>query len=405
MTAHISAVSFTFFWSLKDERPAKKPGRKPGGSSGKLTLIHTKTVSSDFVAHQKNLQHKRGQQRPYSLRVRPVGFSVWNIFGRGSPELRCVLASSYGHELYAAKYLEISRGGLLLRHWRPSAEIESQPLVGKVESLDCLFRDFEGNPALCAKARTFVKEQQQRRDACCSPSPTEDRAQGAEENDREAGHSHEDALHGAEGTWNMRRVRKDGCCFYRAYMYGVFLCFLRQREKIKSFIKRINDELLPKVQEVNAGAETVADFAEETVENLEKLESPEANTQTLDDIFNDTCSSNYIVVFARLLASTHIKLNSELYLPFLTAYATVEDYCSHEVDPMWVEAEQPQIMALTAMTQMPVEIVYFDQSPGEVPVRHIFPHSDDAQIHLIYRPGHYDFFFYSPRQAGAHQST
>ncbi|ESS32066.1 ubiquitin thioesterase otubain-like family protein [Toxoplasma gondii GAB2-2007-GAL-DOM2] len=293
--------------------------------------------------------------------------------------------------------------GNSLPEWQQ--EIESQPLVGKVESLDCLFRDFEGNPALCAKARTFVKEQQQRRDACCSPSPTEDRAQGAEENEREAGHSHEDALHGAEGTWTMRRVRKDGCCFYRAYMYGVFLCFLRQREKIKSFIKRINDELLPKVQEVNAGAETVADFAEETVENLEKLESPEANTQTLDDIFNDTCSSNYIVVFARLLASTHIKLNSELYLPFLTAYATVEDYCSHEVDPMWVEAEQPQIMALTAMTQMPVEIVYFDQSPGEVPVRHIFPQSDDAQIHLIYRPGHYDFFFYSPRQAGAHQST
>ncbi|CBZ52864.1 putative ubiquitin thiolesterase protein [Neospora caninum Liverpool] len=247
-------------------------------------------------------------------------------------------------------------------------EIESQPLVGAVESLDCLLRDFEGNAALCAKAQTFIKEQQKRRDVSFSASRTPgDGARGAEADEGRVGGSGEDSVQGTEGAWAMRRIRKDGCCFYRAYMYGVFLYFLRQRESIKVFIRRINEELLPQVHEVNVGAETVADFAEETVENLQKLESPEASMQTLDDIFNDTCSSNYIVVFARLLASTHIKLNSELYLPFLTAYATVEEYCSHEVDPMWVEAEQPQIMALTAMTQMPVEIVYFDQSPGEEP--------------------------------------
>lgn len=51
----------------------------------------------------------------------------------------------------------------------------------------------------------------------------------------------------------------------------------------------------------------------------------------------------------------------------MTAYATVEEYCAHEVDPMWVEAEQLQISALTSITAIPVEIVYFDQSPGQVP--------------------------------------
>eukprot|EP00070_Physeter_catodon_P036469 XP_028343363.1 ubiquitin thioesterase OTUB1-like [Physeter catodon] len=85
-----------------------------------------------------------------------------------------------------------------------------------------------------------------------------------------------------------------------------------------------------------------------------------------------------------------MKLNSEMYLPFLTSYATVEEFCKHEVDPMWVAAEELQINALTAMTRVPVEIIYFDRSPGVNPTHHVFPESQKPQIHLLYRPGHYD---------------
>ncbi|PFH33324.1 ubiquitin thioesterase otubain-like family protein [Besnoitia besnoiti] len=299
-----------------------------------------------------------------------------------------------------------SEEGSSVPEWQQ--EVHSQPLVGGVESLSSLLRDFEGNEALCRKTRAFIREQQ-RSDAGAHegqlPTETTERIPSGPEapGDEERGAGKE-----SDGLWAMRRIRKDGCCFYRAYMYGLFLYFLRRPQLIRGFVARINDDLLPLIQQANGGAETVADFAEETVESLEKLEAPESDVATLDSIFNDMSSSNYIVVFARLLASTHLKLNSEMYLPFVTAYATVEEYCSHEVDPMWVEAEQLQITALTAMTQMPVEIVYFDQSPGDEPTRHIFPQAKEADIHLIYRPGHYDIFFYSPvekRQSATAQSV
>ncbi|PHJ18541.1 ubiquitin thioesterase otubain-like family protein, partial [Cystoisospora suis] len=160
-------------------------------------------------------------------------------------------------------------------------QIQAEPLVGPAETLESLVQEFESNEALRAKARTFMKEQEKIR--------TSDRGLPDGEAEDKDG----------SARWVMRRVRKDGCCFYRGYMFGLFLSILRRRKEIRAFIKKIKEDLLPKVLQVNGGAETCSDFAQETVDNLEKLEATGASEETVAEIFNDPSSSNYIVVFAR----------------------------------------------------------------------------------------------------------
>lgn len=109
-------------------------------------------------------------------------------------------------------------------------QVQAEPLVGPAETLQSLVQEFEGNEALRAKARKFMEEQEKMR------------------TDGDRGLSRGEAG-GKDSSprWVMRRVRKDGCCFYRGYMYGLFLFFLRRPEEIRVFTKKIKEDLLPKV--------------------------------------------------------------------------------------------------------------------------------------------------------------
>lgn len=72
-------------------------------------------------------------------------------------------------------------------------------------------------------------------------------------------------------------------------------------------------------------------------------------------------------VSRRLLTASQLRSDADLYQPFLSCYSSIDDFCIKEVEPMWVGAEQPQILALATAFGFPVEIFYVDQSPGEKP--------------------------------------
>jgi ubiquitin thioesterase protein OTUB1 len=61
---------------------------------------------------------------------------------------------------------------------------------------------------------------------------------------------------------------------------------------------------------------------------------------------------------------------------------------------MFKDADQLQVVALSRMMQVGIRIVYLDQSVGTEANVIDFGEADwNPQIHLLYRPGHYDVIF------------
>lgn len=92
---------------------------------------------------------------------------------------------------------------------------------------------------------------------------------------------------------------------------------------------------------------------------------------------------------------------------------SVEEFCAKCVDPMGEESDHIQLVALTNALQIPVRVIYLDnsaspmgpmesdkQAPSLKADTHDFtPNNNgeasmnDIQIHLLYRPGHYDILY------------
>eukprot|EP00386_Alphamonas_edax_P003143 GDKI01009651.1.p1 GENE.GDKI01009651.1~~GDKI01009651.1.p1 ORF type:complete len:262 (+),score=65.88 GDKI01009651.1:56-841(+) len=191
----------------------------------------------------------------------------------------------------------------------------------------------------------------------------------------------------------IRRIRKDGCCFYRSYLFGIIEYLLQQREeRIPAFAALLESK---KDLLAAAGYEWTAIefFVEALTDTLAELQSCAANecTNRLMAAFNDEGVCNCITFVGRCLTATHLKLNADMFEPFLEGHANIIEYCSKEVDPMFVEAEQFQIMALSAILDYPVAVCSI--TANMEPVTNVFPEGREPVVHLLYRPGHYDLIY------------
>ncbi|ESO02538.1 hypothetical protein HELRODRAFT_184997 [Helobdella robusta] len=188
---------------------------------------------------------------------------------------------------------------------------------------------------------------------------------------------------------NFRRVRGDGNCFYRAFGFACLENFLDKPEECLRFrdvATGCKDEL------VSLGFPecTVEDFYTVFVETLDLINS-EKSLEKLLEVINDQSTSDYIVVFLRLLVSGHLQQNSDFYSCFLEDHKTMKDFCSQEVEPMNKESDQIHVIALTTCTNIGVRIEYLDRSDSLN--NHVFPDNLTPSITLMYRPGHYDILY------------
>lgn len=62
-----------------------------------------------------------------------------------------------------------------------------------------------------------------------------------------------------------------------------------------------------------------------------------------------------------------MKANSAAYEPFLEGFSNTDEFVKARVEPMWVAAEQLQIMALGRILQTTVSVVYIDQGERRTP--------------------------------------
>lgn len=146
--------------------------------------------------------------------------------------------------------------------------------------------------------------------------------------------------------------------------------------------------------EVGFPSFTTEDFHENFLETLDQLGSEKYTDESLYETFAEQGTSDYLVVFLRMLTSMHLKKNAEFFQNFLDNGKTVQEFCDTEVEPMFQESDNIHVTALTAATQIRVRIMYLDRGSNKEASPHDF--LEDAgppQVHLLYRPGHYDILY------------
>ncbi len=60
---------------------------------------------------------------------------------------------------------------------------------------------------------------------------------------------------------------------------------------------------------------------------------------------------------------------------------------------MYRESDHIHIIALTNALNVPVAIIYLDRTDQDKATPHNFPEDSNPNIHILYRPGHYDIIY------------
>lgn len=203
---------------------------------------------------------------------------------------------------------------------------------------------------------------------------------------------------------SLRRVRKDGNCFYRGFLYRYLehLCSTEASARAASAspcaelvrIKALVAASKAKILGVGYEESAIDMFWEmfgEALDDVGKLDWPAWHAKMNEE----HGVSMHLVWFMRILSATHMKMHADRFAPFCmdeTGACDVSDFCAREVEPVNRECEQVQIIALTEMLDIPVAIEYLDGT-SDAPSRLVFPDGSSPVVELLYRPGHYDVLY------------
>jgi ubiquitin thioesterase protein OTUB1 len=209
--------------------------------------------------------------------------------------------------------------------------------------------------------------------------------------------------------YQMRQIRGDGNCFYRALWFGYLEALLRsylsattgeQRVLVTSELNRMIEKIRGSLQELvqlDYPEFALECFYDELLELLEALLTQ--SVESLETMFQEGGKADYLNWYMRILTAGYLKRNVDRFLPFVEGlFVDMDAYCKSEVEPVGKECEQLQILALTEYLEVQVEISYLDgrYSP-ETGVNKVFipesPQKCPFPVSLLYRPGHYDLLY------------
>lgn len=221
---------------------------------------------------------------------------------------------------------------------------------------------------------------------------------------------------------SIRRFRRDGNCFYRAFGFGYIERLLggkmlKETIRFKKKCRECRDTLLS----FGYIEFTVDDFHEEFISMLDRFAVEGGSLSQLEDTFNDPAFSDYYVVFLRLLVSAYVQKNAEFYSSFVDEGRTIKEFCSTDVEPMSRDVDHIHVAALALAVGIPIWVENCQQSGElnriEFPAQElpVAPHvsqdrttpgsgedtteqeadgsNEIAPIILLYRPGHYDLLY------------
>eukprot|EP00457_Paulinella_chromatophora_P007495 gb/GEZN01007518.1/.p1 GENE.gb/GEZN01007518.1/~~gb/GEZN01007518.1/.p1 ORF type:complete len:310 (-),score=67.76 gb/GEZN01007518.1/:601-1503(-) len=229
-------------------------------------------------------------------------------------------------------------------------EINKNPLVGKLEELSSLDAEYKANPKFLRKIADAKKN-----------------------------------------YTGLRRVRGDGSCFYRSYLFAYLERLLTHREEIPAFLKTVKDSFEPLVK-LGAPRYTLEDFHDALVSEVEWIAKDQPTPAELLQHFNDENSSSYLTYYCRALVSGYLKAHVADFEAYLPPGKSMAQFIQSEVDPVIAEADYIQCTALTQSLGVGARIEYLDQSEGALN-GHVLPSDATPKVFLLYRPGHYDILY------------
>lgn len=144
----------------------------------------------------------------------------------------------------------------------------------------------------------------------------------------------------------------------------------------------------------------VEDFYNDIVNQVQLIEQGDMTREMLRDNFNTLSLSNAVIFFCRLVCSCYIQQHPDHFAAFVgidsqdpvVVSRELRNYCLREVEPLEREVEQVQVIALSSALQVGVRVVHLDRSAGPLN-HHDFPDGQPPDVHLLYRPGHYDIVY------------
>ncbi len=177
---------------------------------------------------------------------------------------------------------------------------------------------------------------------------------------------------------------------------------------------------------------TIETFHEELVELFEFLSTsmgtstnntstgptktlPELQALLHTKLTEENSTSDYCTWYLRVITSSYLKSDPDRFIHFLDDpnYFDVHTFCSREVDPMGRECGMVQVLALAEAMGVKVKIEYLDgremtacaggtndgKSAGQEEEKKLMLHEFGGgdcglEIHLLYRPGHYDILYF-----------
>lgn len=203
-------------------------------------------------------------------------------------------------------------------------------------------------------------------------------------------------LEGAKAKYGMlRRVRGDGNCFYRAYLFGCLEWYARAEEGAEraAFRAAVEGSMRP-LLDAGQSEFVLEPFWETIMDEIKHIDEQERRP-TGDELaarFAQREVSDYAVAYARLVVGGHMLRNEALFEAFLGGSQTVRQFVAAEVEPMGKDADQVQCVAMANEFGVGVRVEYMDQSEGPIN-HHDMPDGAAPRVTLLYRPGHYDVLY------------
>ncbi|KAJ3186551.1 OTU domain, ubiquitin aldehyde binding [Gaertneriomyces sp. JEL0708] len=204
--------------------------------------------------------------------------------------------------------------------------------------------------------------------------------------------------HIASTCTGMRTVKRDGNCFYRAFAFR--LCELVWANAATPWAAAVIERATAtKTLMTEAGYDMsiLIDFWEP----LEMALTPQPDISKLYEMFQTDYIGDTIVCYLRLVTAAYMKQHRDLFEAFiLDSFPTLETFIGSQVEPMSIEADQPQIVAMVNGLGITVKIANLDPSPTDTGINYhelspmeAVQDADAFQVELLYRPGHYDILY------------
>ncbi|KAI8073161.1 peptidase C65 Otubain-domain-containing protein [Gongronella butleri] len=196
----------------------------------------------------------------------------------------------------------------------------------------------------------------------------------------------------------IRRCRGDGNCFFRAVAFAWFESLLGRETRWQEDLDRLKET--PKLLD-RAGFQSLAyeDFYDVTLGHFMQLPSVVHDRDMLLCWFQSEEISNAIVMHLRFVASAFLRVHANDYEPFLVAeMISMDEFCAMHVEAFGRESDHLQIIALSKVLEIPMQVVYLDGSQDDKAAVHEFWPDEDNKttrtpLRLLYRPGHYDIMY------------